>query len=85
MGKTVRLRRYETIEQMLKVRRVACELAVAQMDGVDDARRLNAYCIFFESYLASGPRWTENQMHLLDPISSEANHRPVVRLITRDD
>lgn len=71
---------------MLAVRRIACQLAVAQMAGTDDARRLNAYCVFFESYLASGPKWTENQMHLLDPPPESGGvQKAVVQLITRDD
>ena len=86
MAKIARMKRYASEKQAIQVRTDACAFAAQAASNRDwDAGKLMALCVFFESYIASGPKWTERHMRLLEPLSEEAKPKTVVQLITRDD
>lgn len=81
----INVKAYRSAGEALRVRTKACELAaVFAADRDWDSRELMALCVFFESYIAHGPTWTEHHMHLLDPIEDKSKPASVVQLITRD-
>lgn len=72
-------RRYESQKQAIEVRTAACGLAVETMGDADDPARLMAFCVFFESFIGRGSRWTQKHMKLMPNEKT-----PVLQLITRD-
>lgn len=54
---------YPSKKQAYRIRAEACQLAVEQ--GADNPADLMAYCVFFESYIGNGSKWTEKHMRLM--------------------
>lgn len=71
---------YKSRAEALTIRTVACELAadlIAAREETDPAQ-LMALCVFFESYIGHGSRWTEKHMKLMAPSKA-----PILKLVPK--
>lgn len=84
-------RRYRSGKEATRVRTEACRMAAdivageGAWTGDESTDRLWSLCVFFESYIANGPKATRRDMAIDSKRKPDGPKAAVVQLIRRDD